>query len=211
MENGRATNSDEVLLKLLRCIVESDQSSAAKLLRERPELARTAAREGASRHGARKFFFESIRHYLNAGDTALHMAAAAHQLKIAQALLRLGANPRARNRMGATPLHYACDGGPCGDAKAQAAIIKALIAAGADPNEMSKLGVAPLHRAVRNRCTAAVKALLDNGADVNLKNAKGSTPLKLAQLTTGKSGSGSPEAKQAQTQIIKLLQSRLPY
>ena len=35
----------------------------------------------------RKLFFDRIKHYINEGDTALHMAAAAKQTRIAEELL----------------------------------------------------------------------------------------------------------------------------
>jgi ankyrin repeat protein len=106
------------------------------------------------------------------------------------------------------PLHYAADGGPAfrsWNPEAQAEMIALLIENGADPNALDKSGVAPLHRAVRQRCTKAVDALLRNGADVRLKNKSGSTPLHLAVQNTGRGGTGSPEAKTCQKEIIELL------
>jgi hypothetical protein len=43
---------------------------------------------GASRHESSSFFFEDIAHYLYAGDTALHMAAAAFRRHVAELLSR---------------------------------------------------------------------------------------------------------------------------
>jgi hypothetical protein len=71
---------------------------------------------------------------------------------------------------------------------------------------VDKSGVMPLHRAVRTRCTAAVKVLLESGADIRCKNKNGSTPMQIAARTTGRSGSGSPEAKAQQAQIVCLLE-----
>jgi hypothetical protein len=68
-------------------------------------------------------------------------------------------------------------------------------------------GVAPLHRAVRTRCAAAVKALLRGGADACLKNKSGSIPLLLASQNTGRGGSGSPEAKAQQEEILRILEA----
>jgi ankyrin repeat protein len=118
--------------------------------------------------------------------------------------------PRARNRRGAEPLHYASDGVPGSrswNPAAQAAIIATLIEAGADPNSIDKSGVAPLHRAVRTRCAAAVEALLQGGADARARNRSGSTPLLLASLNTGRSSAGSSEAKAQQKEIVRLLQA----
>ena len=89
---------------------------------------------------------------------------------------------------------------------AQSATVAYLIAAGADPNAVDKGGVTSLHRAVRTRCAAAVKALLDGGADPRRKNGNGSTPMLLASRNTGRGGSGSPEAKAQQSEIVRLLQ-----
>ena len=148
-----------------------------------------------------------IAHYLYAGDTALHMAAAAFRPPIAKLLIARGADCRARNRRGAQPLHYAADANHC-DPKAQAQTIKYLISVGADPNALDKSGVAPLHRAVRTRSLAAVRALLDGGANPRGKNNSGSTPLHLAVQNTGGSGSGSEHARKQQAAIIQLLLKR---
>jgi ankyrin repeat protein len=145
---------------------------------------------------------------LYAGDTALHIAAAAYQTPIARQLTAMDANVRARNRLGAEPLHNAVVGTPGSrswNPSAQAAMVACLIEAGADPNATDKQGVTALHRAVRTRCAAAVRALLERGADMGCKNKNGSTPIDLATRTTGRGGSGSLEAIAQQTEIIKLL------
>jgi hypothetical protein len=176
------------------------------LLGEAPHLAHESLSGGATRENPAENFFVQIQHYAYEGDTALHMAAAAHDKSLAAELIALGADVRARNRRGQEPLHYAADGGPSANAQAQAAVIAALIAAGADPKAVDKGGVSPLHRAIRNRRAAAVKALLDLGADPFAPNGSGSTPLTLATLTTGKSGSGSPRARAEQAEILLLLE-----
>jgi len=91
----------------------------------------------------------------------------------------------------------------------QTVIIAELIRAGADPNALDKSGVAPLHRAVRNRCAAAVRALIEAGADPRAPNRAGSTPMLLAALNTGKSGSGSPAAKEQQQEILRILKEHV--
>ena len=80
-----------------------------------------------------------------------------------------------------------------------------LIEAGADPDAVAAGGVTPLHRAVRNRCASAVRALLDAGADPHRSNDNGSTAVMLAGWTTGRGGSGSPEAKAEQARILRML------
>jgi ankyrin repeat protein len=200
---------DSALMTLVRAIVAGDTAASSRLLAATPALAHAQLREGASRQSPKPYFLEAIRHYVYAGDTALHLAAASYQLAIAQKLVAMGAAIRARNRRGAEPLHYAVDGGPGAptwNPRAQAATVACLIAAGADPDAVDQSGTAPLHRAVRNRCAAAVAALLDSGADVRRRNKSGSTPMRLATLTTGRGGSGSPEAKAQQEEIVRLLE-----
>ncbi|MDH7970786.1 hypothetical protein QH494_01220, partial [Sphingomonas sp. AR_OL41] len=55
------------------------------------------------------------------------------------------------------------------------------------------------------RSAAAVAALLDAGADPRRPNGNGSTPLMLATLTTGRSGSGTHVARAQQAEIVDLL------
>lgn len=199
---------NSLVLALVRAIVRDDVAAVAKLLGGSPLLAQQAIVVGATRARATAFFFEEIGHYLYAGDTPLHAAAAGYRREIAKEVLKHGAKVAAVNRRGASPLHYASDGGPAVRAwnpTAQAEMITLLIKAGADPNALDKSGVAPLHRAVRQRCPLAVDALLRNGAAIRLKNKSGSTPLHLAVQNTGRGGTGSPEAKALQREIIELL------
>jgi len=201
---------DAALMELVRAIGAKDETTATELLGAAPELARASVSTGATREEATSYYFEPINHYVYAGDTALHMAAAAHLPDLVTALLARAADVSAPNRRGAQPLHYAADGVPGSagwDPAGQAAVIKALVAAGADPNAKDKSGVAPLHRAVRTRCADAVRALLESGADPNLTNKSGSTPMKLATRTTGRGGSGSPAAQEQQGMIVELLRS----
>jgi ankyrin repeat protein len=181
------------------------------MLRAHPELAPMSMKQGASRTDAAPYYFDAINHYVYEGDTALHVAAAAHQPELVTLLIELGANVTAGNRRGAQPLHYAADGSPGSptwDPARQAAVISLLITAGADPDALDKSGVAPLHRAVRTRCASAVGALLDGGADPKLTNKSGSSPMKLAIQTTGRGGSASPAARGEQAKIVELLEAR---
>jgi len=195
-------------MRLARAIAADDAGAAGKLLAASPKLATASFADGATRGGDPGYFLDSIKLCLYAGDTALHVAAAAHRTDIAQKLIRLGADVRARNRRGAEPLHSAARGDPNlarWNPHAQEATIAALIAAGADPNACDASGVAPLHKAVRSRCAAAVQALIAGGADPRRPNRNGSTPMRLARQTTGRGGSGSPDAKAQQQEIVRLL------
>lgn len=206
---GRRDGSDDgALLALFGAIASRDQVEVARRLDSSRGLATRPIRIGASRQDADRYFLAAILHHVYGGDTALHIAAAAHQREIAESLVAWGADVRARNRRGAEPLHYAADGSPGAehwDPAAQREVVTYLIESGADPNALDKSGVAPLHRAVRTRSSAAVSALIENGADPRLMNKNGSTPLHLAVQNTGRSGSGSEAAKDEQGRIIALL------
>jgi ankyrin repeat protein len=197
-----------MLRALFQAIATTDRAGVSHLLADSPQLAREASRAGATRQTSAPYFLTPIARVVYAGDTALHIAAAAYWLDAAKELVAKGANPGARNRRGAEPLHYAADGIP-GSAywnpKAQAAMVAYLIGAGSDPDAPDKSGVTPLHRAVRTRSSAAVRVLLAHGADPRRRNGAGSTPLHLAVQNTGRGGSGAAEAKAEQAAIIRLL------
>jgi hypothetical protein len=199
---------DGARLGLFAAIAAHNDVLATRMLDHTPGLATQALRVGASRQDPGPYFLIPIRHYVYAGDTALHVAAAAHHRGLAEVLVARGAAVRARNRRGAEPLHYAADGHSGEsflDPDAQREMISYLIDAGSDPDAMDRSGVAPIHRAVRTRSSAAVSALIDGGANPRLMNKSGSTPLHLAVQNTGKSNSGSESAKEEQQRIIRLL------
>jgi hypothetical protein len=207
-DRGPDEFDDGALLALFAAIASRDQAGVTRMLDQTPGLAVRPLRVGAGRQDPRPYFLVPIRHYVYAGDTALHVAAAAHHRGLAESLVEKGAAVRARNRRGAEPLHYAADGRPGADdwdSNGQRDLISYLIDAGADPDAIDKSGVAPLHRAVRTRSSGAVSTLIDKGADPLLMNKSGSTPLHLAVQNTGKSNSGSEAAKEEQHRIIVLL------
>ena len=199
------------LRRLVDEIVANDETQFSGMLAGAPELAVVKFTEGATRQAADPAvnFLPEIGHQIYAGDTALHFAAAAYRPRMVEQLLGAGAAVRARNRRGGEPLHAACFGNPNSPAwnpAAQVATIESLIGAGADPNAGNLEGATPLHRAVRTRCAEAVRTLLAHGADPSLRNKSGSTAGELARHTTGRSGSGTPEAKSQQQAILLLLE-----
>lgn len=209
--NMDAETSEQSLRRLVDAIVSDDAVLFSRLLGESSALATASFTEGATRQDASPSFIDEIGHYIYTGDTALHFAAAAYRSKMAEHLIQAGAQVRARNRRGAEPLHAAAFGSPGSprwDPTAQAEIIVYLIGTGADPNAQNMDGATPLHRAVRTRCAEAVRVLLAHGADPMIRNKNGSTALQLALKTTGRSGSGSAEAKAQQEEILQLLQVR---
>jgi hypothetical protein len=201
--------SDAALRELVSAIIADDTAAWRAQLQTAPALACIGFATGATRNSEQGYFLDSIRRWIYSGDTALHFAAAAYRAEAATSLLMAGADIHARNRHGQKPLHSAAaglSGSPAGNPRAQADTIAALIQAGADPNATDKRGVAPLHIAVRTLSSASVRALLEHGADPALPNGNGSTPMLLAISTTGRGGSGSPEAKAEQEKIVRLLQ-----
>jgi hypothetical protein len=209
--NMAVATSVPALRQLVDAIVANDGALFSKLIDGSSPLATASFAQGATRQGASPYFIKEIGHYIYAGDTALHFAAVAYRHKMADKLIKAGANVRAKNRRGSEPLHAAAfgsPGSPSWDPAAQAATIVCLIEAGADPNAQNMDGATPLHRAVRTRCAGAVRALLDHGANPAIRNKNGSTAMKLALYTTGRPGSGSPEAKAQQQEILLLLQGR---
>jgi ankyrin repeat protein len=205
---GARDERDAALWPLLRAIATSDSAKVSRLLTATPRLALETSPTGATRESSTSYYLEEVEHYVYAGDTALHIAAAAYQTDIAKELVDHGADVSARNRRGAQPIHYAAVGQPRSemwDPRAQAAIVAYLLNTGVDANAADKSGVTPLHRAVRTRCAAAVRVLLENGADPRRKNGSGSTPLHLAVQNTGRGGSGSAAASEQQREIIRLL------
>lgn len=203
------TKHDLILRELVSGIIAGDAAEVARLLAATPSLAKVGFQTGATRQAAKAYYLDAIERYIYAGDTALHIAAAAYQTEIVRKLILADANVHAKNRRGHEALHAAAVGVPGSrgwNPPAQAATIRCLIDAEADPNAVDKTGASPLHRAVRTRCALAVQTLVDCGADPARRNKSGSTPMLLATQNTGRGGSGSPEAKVQQREIVRLLE-----
>ncbi len=109
------------------------------------------------------------------GDASpLHTAVYNDDLATARRLVSAGADVKASNLYGVTPLSLACQNG-------NADLIGLLLDAGADPNTALPGGETALMTAARTGSAAAVKLLLARGADVHAKEAKrGQTALMWA-------------------------------
>jgi len=94
-----AENIERAFSRLVHAAVMGQTDVISRLLASRPELATRHSAVGATRQHAAEFFFDEAAHYLFAGDTVLHMAAAAFQRSAAELLVRSGAVCRARNRL----------------------------------------------------------------------------------------------------------------
>jgi len=183
---------------LCAAILDDDREKAKALLDGEPALVQCVVDEERYETG--------MAHWIYAGDTALHVAAAGYRVEIAKMLLAAGADVvSAGNRRRSQPLHYAADGyleNPSWDPSRQLAMIRLLLKAGADIDAQDKNGATPLHRAVRTRCATAVKCLLKAGADATTRNQPGSAPFHLAVQNTGRGGSGATQARAAQREIL---------
>jgi serine/threonine protein kinase len=126
------------------------------------------------------------------GNTPLHSAVSGYQVnpKIVELLIANGANVRAINKEGKTPLHLLAQ--PTysllkTDTAIKQIMINILITQGADVNAKDNSGNTPLHLTNRvfeffdiEESTASIKFMRDSliakGADVNVKNNNGKTP-----------------------------------
>ena len=128
------------------------------------------------------------------GATLLHVAARAHQVAACRTLLDHDAAPSARDRLGNSPVHAACDArAPTTDH--QIDTLRLLHERGADLDASNDRGVRPLHVAVRARGLEAVRFLLERGVELDVRDsARKSTPLRRAVTNTGAGGTaGSQE------------------
>src|SRR6266850_618095 len=121
---------------LLEAILDDDRARVKELLNMDATLARTTVTD--AKHESR------IAHWVYAGDTALHVAAAGYRLEIAKMLLAAGADAgAAKNHRSSQPLHYASDGyleSASWDAQRQVRMIELLLKSGSDIHARDKNG-----------------------------------------------------------------------
>ncbi len=96
------------------------------------------------------------------GSTALHSAVYWEDVETAEQLIRAGANVKAANDLGMTPLVLACS-------NSTGVLVEKLLAAGADANSALLSGETALMLAARAGNVPAVRALLAGGANVNAR------------------------------------------
>jgi ankyrin repeat protein len=178
----------------------ADDDAAVRLVRAAPAI--------VARRIVDERLVAALPHQLYAGDTALHLAAAAMRPLSVSALIDAGIDVNAENRRGATALHYACDARPNSartwDPPTQRLIIGRLLDAGSHIEHADKSGSTPLRRAVRGRSPEAVRCLLERGARADAIHGRSrTTPLHLATHSTGASSTKGTHAEREA--IIKLL------
>lgn len=195
------SNRSATFVEFLAAVV-ADDAVAVRLVRATQGIAQARVVD--------ERLVEEIPHQLYAGDTALHLAAAALRPLTVRALIRAGADSNAENRRGATALHYACDARPSSgmawNPSKQRSVIDLLLDAGANIEHKDKAGATPLHRAVRARSPEAVRCLLEGGARVDATHGRQrTTSLHIGTRSTGASGTKGTRAEQ-QAIVALLLQ-----
>ena len=109
-----------------------------------------------------------------ANSTPLHHAVGFAPMDVVTLLLDAGADINAKNRRGATPLHWAIH---------DEAKVRLLIARGAQVNVRQVEGRSPLFQAASmGTANPVVRFLLDHGADASIATANGQTPLMAASV-----------------------------
>ena len=108
---------------LLSAILDDDRSKVKYLLMSNSALANGPIDES-------RLYETKIIHWIYAGDTALHLAAAGYRTEIVRMLLAAGADPNASmNSRQSGPIHYAADGSlnsPIWDPERQVETIRSL-------------------------------------------------------------------------------------
>ena len=84
------SNAKLVFFDFIRYVVNGDIADVCRGLAANPSFANVPSDVGATREDPRTFFFIEIARYLYAGDTALHMAAAAFRRPVAELLVAHG-------------------------------------------------------------------------------------------------------------------------
>ncbi len=111
------------------------------------------------------------------GSTALHFASTNKQASWAhrciQCLVDAGADLKARDKKGRTPLYRALQMRCIEN-------VKFLLSLGANPNVQDADGATPAHYAVFNGYTYGLTVLIGGGADVSIAAYKGYTPMHVA-------------------------------
>ena len=136
------------------------------------------------------------------GNTPLYLAALQNKKKIAEKLLKAGANPNVTNNENNTPLHVTTS----------PKLINILCHYNANVNAQNKKGYTPLHNAIKKSSIALVQTLINQQTNLELKNNNGDTPLALATKQHSKALlSGNTQEIQSQKEIMTLLQEKLDF
>jgi uncharacterized protein len=145
----------------LTCFLAALTVTAATLPPTGPDVADAAQRQDVASLRALIKQHAAVNTAQSDGTTALHWAAHWNDTDSVKFLLTAGADAKATNRYGATPISEAA-------ALGNAAVIDALLKAGADPNtRVTSDSETILMTTARTGNVDAVRSLLEHGADVN--------------------------------------------
>ena len=122
------------------------------------------------------------------GETLLHVAVESRETKLAQLLLKCGANVNAQDAQTGTPLHSAADFD-------NLELMRLLLQSGTSTDVPDGYLRTPLHYSALNGNLEAVELLLKHNASVNIQDKTGKIPLDLA-------------ASKYESRIVKLLVSQ---
>ena len=121
------------------------------------------------------------------GTTPLHVAAECGRVEVAHVLLEYGANVRAENNKGRTPLHDAADYERIGRldsvedyASGKVEVVRVLLEHGANAGAQDNVGGTPLHLAAKYAEVEVIRLLLEHCANVDVEDNKGTSPLHKA-------------------------------
>ena len=159
---GNNSNYQKIMRYGDEALVSEIKGYNDKVEQEYGEAARRLAREGININD-----LNALNEY---GSTALMAASLYGDIGTVKALIKVGANVRARGKYGYTALHEAAGEG-------HTEIVTTLIDAGANVNAENEFHNTALHEAAEEGHTETVKALINAGADINAKGSSGSTAL----------------------------------
>lgn len=198
VRSGNSTEVGRLLALAGNCATARDQDGKTLLHSLLPELVKLTDAEKALAHDCVALLL-ACGTDVNAADNYRNVplmdAVKLGDVKTVEFLLKNGADAKARDKNGRTPLHeFFSVSGPIyirhinrevDLPQIERSIAEMLIAGGADVNAADSQGRTPLAAAAGAGNMKAVEFLLKNGADANARDNDGKTPLHLINTIVG--------------------------